>query len=71
LFVDPELQRNTRALVRQAVGNVRKYGRKHPQFPQTPDMVNFQARFFAETLQGLEQSHAALRVQHASVFNDP
>ncbi len=34
-------------------------------------MVSFQARFFAETLQGLEQSRAALRVQHASVFNDP
>jgi hypothetical protein len=50
---------------------VRKYGRKHPQFPQTTDMVNFQARFFAETLQGLEQSRAALHVQHASVFNDP
>ncbi len=59
LFVDPELKRSPRTLVLNAVRNLRARGRRHPQFPKTDDIVAFQARFFAETLQGLEQVHLA------------
>jgi MFS family permease len=84
LFIDPELLRNPRAMVRDAVQNLRRYSivrtvagermvltehRKHPHFPQTQDIIAYQARFFAQTLQGLEQSREGLRAQHASVFN--
>jgi MFS family permease len=83
LFVDPELSANPRAAVQDALRNLRRYGivaaddgafvladvRKHPHFPNTPDIIAFQARFFSETLQGLEQSRDTLRATHASVFS--
>jgi MFS family permease len=53
LFIDPELLRNPRRLVVKAARYLRERGRKHPQFPQTSDLVAFQARFFAQTLEGL------------------
>lgn len=83
LFVDPELARKPDALAREAIANLCKYGvlketaqgyalsevRRHPQFGQTDDIIAFQNRFFAETLQGLEQSRAALRAGQSSAFS--
>jgi MFS family permease len=69
LFVDPELRRNPQRLVAAAIRNLVEHGilvrdgngftlgekRKHPHFPETEDIVAFQATFFAQTLQGLER----------------
>jgi hypothetical protein len=83
LFIDPELAARPRSMASVALQNLCRYGalqrengalrmaavRKHPQFPETPDIIAFQARFFCETLEGLEQSHGTLRAPHASMFN--
>ncbi|HZZ65593.1 MAG TPA: MFS transporter, partial [Candidatus Baltobacteraceae bacterium] len=66
VFVDPELVREPSRLVVQAIRHLRDVGivravngtlmlgphRRHPDFPQTEDIIAYQARFFAETLQG-------------------
>jgi hypothetical protein len=66
LFVDPELRRDPAAAVRAAcrgmlaLGFVRALGvryeltehRAHPEFPRTPDMVEYQSNFHAESLEG-------------------
>jgi hypothetical protein len=68
LFVDPELRRNPRAMVRQALplmalwkilesggGRYRLTEvRRHPQFPFIDDIVVHQARLFEETLANAE-----------------
>lgn len=68
LFVDPELRRNPRAMVRQALplmalwkilesggGRYRlTQVRRHPQFPFVDDIVAHQARLFEETLANAE-----------------
>ena len=83
LFVDPELEATPRALTLHALKNLCRYGvlrrangsleltdvRKHPQFPETTDIVAFQVRFFGETLEGLQQIRGTLRAAHASVFS--
>jgi len=65
LFVDPELRRNPRAMVKAALPlmagwNILKRDgdryrlaglRRHPQFPHVDDIIAFQARFFEETLE--------------------
>ena len=65
LFIDPELRRNPRAMVRRALPLMtqwkilecrdRRYRlaavRRHPQFPFVDDIVAHQARFFEETLE--------------------
>jgi MFS family permease len=73
LFVDPELAANPAGRARSAIKNMLRHGiivqsdgrytlaesRRHPSFPQTDDIVGFQARFFAETLDGLAQQSPA------------
>jgi MFS family permease len=68
LFVDPELAAATPATVRNALREMTKLGillyadgryslstvRKHPYFPEVDDIVAFQARFFAETLESIQ-----------------
>ncbi|HYL26980.1 MAG TPA: hypothetical protein VEW74_04035 [Candidatus Nitrosotalea sp.] len=65
LFVDPELRRNPRAMVKAALafmagwkilerdGERYRVGavRRHPQFPHVDDILAFQARFLEETLE--------------------
>ncbi len=73
LFVVPHLARSPRSAVRQAVtqmtqlGILRRTGdrftlselRVHAAFPGVDDIVAFQARFFGETLQGLQSRKSA------------
>lgn len=70
LFVDPELRKSPRRLVRAALRNLENHGiivrqdglltlgnrRKHPHFPDVDDIIAFQATFMAETLHGLGQT---------------
>ncbi len=80
LFVDPELRRKPGAQVRAALRNLSGQGilreqagdftltehRRHPKFPNTQDAVAFQARFFAQTLEGLERSREPMHVDLAT-----
>jgi hypothetical protein len=73
LFVDPELARDPRKMACKAVrrmthlGILRRSGnryglsdrRTHPHFPGVEDIVAFQARFFGETLEGLQARASA------------
>ncbi|HKU67268.1 MAG TPA: MFS transporter [Candidatus Baltobacteraceae bacterium] len=73
LFVEPRLARNPRKMVRVAVKRLCELGilqrsgeryvlgpnRTHPNFPGVEDIVAFQARFFGETLQGLQARASA------------
>jgi len=52
-FVAPELRRDPERAVRDALDGLRRYGRKHPEFPRTDDMIAYQFNFHAETLEGL------------------
>ncbi|HTV91601.1 MAG TPA: hypothetical protein VMG98_02695 [Verrucomicrobiae bacterium] len=52
-FVVPELREQPASAVRRVLENLRRMGRKHPQFPRTQDMIVYQANFHAETLEGL------------------
>jgi len=52
-FVVPELRARPEAAVHQVLENLRRIGRRHPQFPRTGDMVAYQRNFHAETLDGL------------------
>jgi hypothetical protein len=52
-FVVPELREQPAIAVRRVLGNLRRIGRKHPEFSRTDDMIAYQANFHAETLQGL------------------
>jgi MFS family permease len=68
LFVEPRLARNPRGMTIRAVRRMLQLGilqqtgeryslgpkRVHPAFPLVDDIVAFQARFFGETLQGLQ-----------------
>lgn len=58
LFVDPELRRKPAAMTRAALRGLRRLadGKRHPQFPGVEDMVEYQAVFFRETLDGLERA---------------
>ena len=65
LFVDPELRRNPRALVRRALPLMTTWGilerdgeryrraavRRHPQFPLVDDIVAYQAHFLEESIE--------------------
>jgi hypothetical protein len=65
IFIDPELQRNPGAMVRAALPLMvgwkileregERYRlsqqRRHPQFPFVEDIVAYQSRFLAETLE--------------------
>ncbi len=65
LFVDPELRRNPRAMVRAALPRMREWEilerdgdryrvatrRRHPQFPFVEDILAYQARFLEETIE--------------------
>jgi hypothetical protein len=65
VFVDPELRRDPRAMVRAALPLMVKWEilmrdgeryrlaakRRHPQFPFVDDIIDFQARFLEETLE--------------------
>jgi hypothetical protein len=53
-FVVPELREQPAIAVRRVLENLRRVGRKHPEFPRTEDMIAYQANFHAETLEGLE-----------------
>lgn len=71
LFVDPEYEREGDARVARALGRMRELGiaggagdlihlnphRTHPQFPGVRDLVAFQARFLAETVEAARFSH--------------
>ncbi|HLI95778.1 MAG TPA: hypothetical protein VKT72_06790, partial [Candidatus Baltobacteraceae bacterium] len=73
LFLDPELARDPGGMARKAVrrlaqlGILRRSGdrfelsdrRTHPNFPGVEDIVVFQARFFGETLEGLQARASA------------
>jgi hypothetical protein len=73
LFIDPELARDPRKMARKAVGRMAQIGilrrsgaryelsekRTHPNFPGVDDIVVFQARFFGETLEGLQARASA------------
>ena len=64
LFVDPELRRDPDRMTRAALDGLARLGalqrvegglflteqRKHPQFPRTRDMIEYQHNFHAETL---------------------
>jgi hypothetical protein len=66
LFIDPELRRRPRAMVRRALEGLLRLGiasrqgdryeltetRRHPQFPRTADIVEYQFNFHRETLEG-------------------
>ena len=52
-FVVPELRADPRPAVERVLRNIRAFGRKHPQFPRTPDMIEYQRNFHEETLDGL------------------
>ena len=52
-FVVPELREQPAIAVQRVLENLRRMGRKHPQFPRTEDMVAYQMNFHAETLEGL------------------
>jgi MFS family permease len=68
LFLEPRLARNPRKMVRIAIRRLcelqilehsdERYmlsaKRTHPNFPDVEDIIAFQARFFGETLQGLQ-----------------
>ena len=68
-FVDPELRRDPARRTHAALDGLMRLGtvversgtmrvteqRRHPQFPLVEDMINFQARFFAETANALER----------------
>jgi MFS family permease len=72
LFVDPELRRNPQRLVRHALPLMVKWGilerdgsryrlapvRRHPQFPQVDDVVAYNARHFAQTLENAADAPA-------------
>lgn len=72
LFIDPALRHSPRAMVKAAlqnlvhneilVRNADRYrlgeNRKHPHFPDAPDIIAFQATFIAETLQGFAHIHS-------------
>ncbi|HEY9180931.1 MAG TPA: MFS transporter [Candidatus Baltobacteraceae bacterium] len=73
LFVEPRLRRNPRRLAASAVQRMTELGilervdgryrlterRTHPKFPGVADIVAFQARFFRETLEGLQARASA------------
>ena len=73
LFIEPRLQRDPRKLAKRAVEHMAQLGileridgryqlgerRTHPKFPGVEDMVAFQARFFGETLEGLQARASA------------
>jgi hypothetical protein len=68
LFVEPELRRRPKAMVKAALSGMTNLGmleqvagryvvtkqRSHPQFPGTPDMIAYQFNFHAETLAGAQ-----------------
>lgn len=68
LFVDPELRRNPRGMTVRALrrmlelgildragnGLVQRSSRRHPAFPEVDDIVSFQARFLAETIESVQ-----------------
>ncbi len=82
LFVDPELRADPRKLTRRALQNLRACNvvvddgsewrlsehRVHPRFAQAADVIAYQARFFAQTLEGNERAGRVLREQRPSVF---
>ncbi len=68
LFIDPELLANPDARIREGLRNV-KTRRTHPAFPNSRDLVAYQARFFAQTLQGLAESREPLQTEHGSVLS--
>jgi MFS family permease len=73
LFVDPDLVRAPQAMVVRALSRMTQLGilhcsekqytlsdrRVHPNFPGVDDIVAFQARFFGETLEGLQARASA------------
>lgn len=73
LFIEPRLARNPRGMAVCAVRRMSQLGildrsgeryalgskRTHPQFPGVEDVVTFQARFFGETLEGLQARASA------------
>lgn len=73
LFVEPELARRPREMAVRAVRRMAQLGildrsggrytlgskRTHPSFPDVEDIVAFQARFFGETLAGLQARASA------------
>lgn len=52
-FVVPELRTDPGRAVRDALRGLQRYGRKHPSFPRTDDMIAYQMNFHQETLDGL------------------
>ncbi len=73
LFLDPQLAYEPRTMARKAVRRLARLGilrcsgdrfefsdnRTHPNFPGVEDIVAFQARFFGETLEGLQARASA------------
>lgn len=73
LFIDPELRRNPRAMVRAALPLMtqweilerdgERYGlahvRRHPQFPFVDDIIAYQARFLDETIENAAYAAAS------------
>lgn len=82
LFVDPELTRSPARRVREALGNLERYGiltrsgesyalgerRAHPHFPDVDDIIAFQTTFLGETLAGAAQARAAKAAPLASAL---
>jgi hypothetical protein len=70
VFVDPEFERRSEALVREAFRNAGVRRHAHAQFAQVDDLVAFQARFFRETVEAavtrarVEVAQVAPRVHH-------
>lgn len=73
LFIEPRLARNPRGMAVRAARRMAQLGilersggrytlgskRTHPQFPGVEDIVTFQARFFGQTLEGLQARASA------------
>lgn len=73
LFVDPELCRRPKAVVGAAIAGMRRLGmvrlqgrqyvlteqRSHPQFPRARDIIDYQANFHEETLDGARHADPA------------
>ncbi len=85
IFVDPQLRKHPEAMVRKALRNLQTSGivkrtergltlsevRRHPKFPNTGDVIAFQARFLMQTLEGLQASRNARRASGASEYGGP
>jgi len=72
LFVDPELRRNAKTMIRRALPLMQRWNilqrdgehyalapeRRHPQFPFVGDIIAYQASFLAETIENVAYAPA-------------